>query len=130
MMIVGRDALSRSDGQAILTTARNIASTYKLVNAENGWNGFNVLHRSQGEINALELGIDFKPISSSAKVIFLLGCDNNILPSDIPKDAFVVYIVAITLFRDLMETKELNTQTSSFPQLLTLKDQAPTVLHL
>ena len=26
------------------------------------------------------------------KVIFLLGCDNYIVPSDIPKDAFVVYI--------------------------------------
>ena len=32
MMIIGRDALSRNDGHAILTTARNIASTYKLVN--------------------------------------------------------------------------------------------------
>jgi NADH dehydrogenase/NADH:ubiquinone oxidoreductase subunit G len=48
MMIVGRDVLSRSDSQAVLSTARNIATTYKFVNADNGWNGFNVLHRSQG----------------------------------------------------------------------------------
>ena len=47
-MIVGRDVLSRSDSQAVLSTARNIASAYKFVNAEDGWNGFNILHRSQG----------------------------------------------------------------------------------
>ena len=59
---------------------------------EKGWNGFNILHRSQGEINALELGIQFKPVTSKPKIIFLLGCDNNISPKDIPSDAFVVYI--------------------------------------
>jgi NADH-quinone oxidoreductase subunit G len=53
MLIVGRDALTRSDSHALLTTARNIATTYKFINPSNGWNGFNILHRSQGEINAL-----------------------------------------------------------------------------
>lgn len=43
-------------------------------------------------MNALELGINFKPTTSDYKVIFLLGCDNYIAPSDIPKDSFVVYI--------------------------------------
>jgi NADH dehydrogenase (ubiquinone) Fe-S protein 1 len=108
-MIVGRDALTRSDSQSILTTARNIATTYKFINAENGWNGFNVLHRSQGEINALELGLDFRPAPSAPKVIFLLGCDNYIAPEDIPKNSFVVYIVPINQFRDRMGIKEHNT---------------------
>jgi hypothetical protein len=58
--------------------------------------------------------LDFKATTSAPKVIFLLGCDNNITPEDIPKDSFVVYIVRINLFRDHMETKELNTLMSSF----------------
>lgn len=43
-------------------------------------------------MNALELGIKFVPSTNNHKVIFLLGCDNYINPTDIPKDAFVVYI--------------------------------------
>lgn len=92
MMIVGRDALTRPDSAAILQKAKTIANNLGFVNQEKGWNGFNVLHRSQGEINALELGIKFRPIEGKPKVLFLLGCDNYITPSDIPKDAFVVYI--------------------------------------
>ncbi len=41
----------------------------------------------------MELGIKFNSQKvENPKVIFLLGCDNNITPSDIPKNAFVVYI--------------------------------------
>ena len=43
-------------------------------------------------MNALELGLDFRPTQTPPKVIFLLGYDNNISPKDIPKDSFVVYI--------------------------------------
>jgi NADH-quinone oxidoreductase subunit G len=48
MIIVGRDALSRSDSQAILNSLKQIASNYGVINSQTGWNGFNVLHRSQG----------------------------------------------------------------------------------
>lgn len=48
MMIVGHDVLTRSDSHAILNNARTIASEYKFVNSEIGWNGYNILHRSQG----------------------------------------------------------------------------------
>lgn len=122
LMIVGRDALTRSDSQALLNTARTIADTYKFINPENGWNGFNVLHRSQGEINALELGVDFKPIASSPKVIFLLGCDNNITAADIPKDSFVVYIVKYALCRDLTVIKERNMRMLFYLPRPILKD--------
>lgn len=91
-MIVGRDALTRSDSLAILKSTKDIANNLGFVNPEDGWNGYNILHRSQGEINALELGIKFKPAESAPKIIFLSGCDNYITPSDIPKDSFVVYI--------------------------------------
>ena len=93
LMIVGHDVLTRSDSHAVLNSVRNIANSYKFINAEEGWNGFNILHRSIGHVNALELGLDFRPVQKAPKVIFLLGCDNNISPEDIPKDSFVVYIV-------------------------------------
>lgn len=70
-----------------------MANKLGFVNSETGWNGFNILHRSQGEVNALELGVKFTPSTNNHKVIFLLGCDNYISVNDIPKDAFVVYIV-------------------------------------
>jgi NADH-quinone oxidoreductase subunit G len=57
LLIIGHDALTRSDTPAILSTAKQVANAYKFINAESGWNGYNVLHRSQGEVNALELGI-------------------------------------------------------------------------
>ena len=93
MMIVGHDVLTRGDSHAVLNSTRQIANAYKFINAEEGWNGYNVLHRSIGHVNALELGLDFRPLQNKPKVIFLLGCDNNIAPEDIPQDAFVVYIV-------------------------------------
>jgi NADH dehydrogenase (ubiquinone) Fe-S protein 1 len=92
MIILGRDALSRPDSDAILQKTKNIANNFGVVSQEKGWNGFNILHRSQGEVNALELGIKFTPMTDNPKVIFLVGCDNYITPEDIPKDAFVVYI--------------------------------------
>jgi NADH dehydrogenase (ubiquinone) Fe-S protein 1 len=52
-MIVGYDALTRIDSESILKRTKSIANTYKFVNSENGWNGFNILHRNQGQINAL-----------------------------------------------------------------------------
>lgn len=52
MIIVGRDALTRRDSEAILKRTKKIANTLGFVNVESGWNGYNVLNRSQGEINA------------------------------------------------------------------------------
>lgn len=48
LMIVGRDALTRPDGASILQKARDVSRNLGFINQEKGWNGFNVLHRSQG----------------------------------------------------------------------------------
>ena len=122
MLIVGNDALTRVDSSAILSTTKQIANIYKFINSDNGWNGYNILHRNSGQINALELGIDFKPITHDPKIIFLLGCDNNISSSDIPKNSFVVYIVLVNLFRDPTETKGLNMLMLFYLPLLILKE--------
>lgn len=127
MLIVGNDVLTRSDSSAILNTTKQIANTFKFINSDNGWNGYNILHRNQGQVNALELGIDFRPITHDPKIIFLLGCDNNISSSDIPKNSFVVYIVHIFLSRDLTETKELNSLMLFCQPLLIPKELEPMV---
>jgi NADH dehydrogenase/NADH:ubiquinone oxidoreductase subunit G len=53
LLIVGHDVLTRVDSQGILGACKKIANDYKFINTENGWNGFNILHRNQGQINAL-----------------------------------------------------------------------------
>lgn len=50
------------------------------------------MHKEVGRINALELGISSTTASKNAKVVFILGADNNLRPQDIPEDAFVVYL--------------------------------------
>ena len=63
-----------------------------MVKPDLGWNGFNVLHRDVGRINALEVGITARRPTHAPKVVVLLGSDNNLDTSLIPKDAYVIYI--------------------------------------
>jgi NADH dehydrogenase/NADH:ubiquinone oxidoreductase subunit G len=92
MIILGKDVLTREDSPSILNRCQELAVKSKFINPEIGWNGFNVLNRHVGEINALELGLDLTVKAKNPKVLFLLGADNNISKEDIPKDCFVVYI--------------------------------------
>jgi NADH dehydrogenase (ubiquinone) Fe-S protein 1 len=63
-----------------------------LINEDDQWNGFNVLHNDVGRINALELGITSKNPADlpPAKVVYLLGAD-NFRQEEIPEDSFVIY---------------------------------------
>lgn len=60
-----------------------------------GWNVFNVLQRTAGQVGALDVG--YQPDVESAlalkpKVLFLLGADaNKVTRENIPSDCFVVY---------------------------------------
>ena len=92
MLILGKDVVTRKDSEAIIDKCKELAIKSKFINTEIGWNGFNILNRHAGEINALELGLDLTVKCHNPKVIFLLGSDNNISKEDIPKDSFVVYI--------------------------------------
>lgn len=95
MILMGSNVLERDDGQEIYDMLRKIAITTPVTSKASLWNGFNILHKYIGHINALELGISLtKPKNQKPqKLIFLMGVDNNIKPQDIPKDAFVVYMV-------------------------------------
>jgi NADH-quinone oxidoreductase subunit G len=98
-IIVGYDALTRKDGEAILCEAQNIAEKYNML--RDGWNGFNVLHRAASRVGGLDLNImpsrDGKDthgiISACAKgeieVLYLLGADE--IDCDALGNAFVIY---------------------------------------
>jgi hypothetical protein len=53
MIILGKDVLTRQDSSTILDRCQELAIKAKVINPEIGWNGFNVLNRHVGEINAL-----------------------------------------------------------------------------
>lgn len=99
MLILGQGALTRSDGEAVLHAARQVADKLGLVSAN--WNGFNVLHTAAARVGGLDLA--FVPASGGKAtsdilagaesgdidVVFLLSADE--IESDRLKDAFVIY---------------------------------------
>jgi NADH-quinone oxidoreductase subunit G len=99
MLVIGQGALARSDGAAVLNTARRIAEATGM-NADT-WNGFNVLHTAAARVGALDLGFvpgeqgrDVDGILSGAesgdiKVVFLMGADE--LDTRRLDKSFVVY---------------------------------------
>lgn len=91
MVIVSALTLERSDAPAVMNYINQLQDGSKLVNAEEDWNGFNVLHSDVGRINALELGITSQSATEvPSKVVYLLGAD-NFRHEEIPEDAFVIY---------------------------------------
>lgn len=97
MIIIGEDAVSRSDGQEILEICKAIAKKYMI---NDNWNGFNFLAKSTGLINGLNLGFKSdngiddilnKAEKGEIKLLFLHGVNHEI---DLHKlqNCFVVYI--------------------------------------
>ena len=100
VIIVGYDALKRSDGKAILAKASEIAEKYQV--AQNGWNGFNILHKAASRVGGLDLGfvpqkggLNKQKIEKACdrgdiEFLYLLGVDEEICPTK-TKKAFKVY---------------------------------------
>lgn len=91
-VVVGPGVLRREDREAVMKSVHELVVKAGVV--KEGWNGFNVIHESASRVAALDLG--FTPSVSArtagdAKVVLLLGADDY-QESEIPKDAFVVYI--------------------------------------
>ena len=94
MVLVGQGALTRADGEAVLSLAAKAAQALGAVSE--GWNGFGVIHTAAARVGALDLG--FVPgeggLDAAAMVqpgaldlLFLLGADET----EVPDGAFVVY---------------------------------------
>ncbi len=93
VVLVGIDALRSEEGESIYRTARGIAEAYGTV--------LNILHKTTGCINGLEVGFTPKgkgkntaeilkaAIKGDIKLLYLLGRD-DLLRADVG-DAFVVY---------------------------------------
>lgn len=91
MLILGRGALTRPDGAAILAAAWKVAAENNMLQAD--WHGFNLLHQFGGQVAALDLG--FVPpaggaaVSPATEALWLLGAEVD--PAAIPAGAFVIY---------------------------------------
>ncbi|MBR0672386.1 NADH-quinone oxidoreductase subunit NuoG [Neoroseomonas soli] len=96
MLILGRGALQRPDGAAVLAAAWKIAAETGMLKPD--WHGFNLLHHFGGQVGALELG--FVPgtngkglnamLTGGVDALWLLNAD-GFDPARIPAGTFVVY---------------------------------------
>jgi NADH-quinone oxidoreductase subunit G len=91
MLILGRGALIRPDGAAVLAAAWRVAAQNGMLRPD--WHGFNLLHLFGGQVAPLELGFvsppDLPP-PGPPRVLWLLGADGFDV-SRIPADTFVIY---------------------------------------
>jgi NADH-quinone oxidoreductase subunit G len=93
MIILGRGALQRADGAAVLAAAWQLAADVGALTPE--WHGFNLLHLFGGQVGALELGfVQGKPLTDmlagGVDALWLLNAD-GFEPSRIAADTFVIY---------------------------------------
>jgi len=96
MVILGRGALTREDGAAVLAAAWDLARAAGALRED--WHGFNMLHLFGGQVGALDLG--FVPgedgqdmaamLAGGVEALWLLGADGFDV-ARIPASTFVIY---------------------------------------
>ena len=106
MLVLGMGALARPDGAAILAAARRLAEETGMISdgdgeAQEPWNGFNVLHSAAARVAGLDMGFvpgtggkDIAGILADAqagtiKAVYLLAADE--LDVAALRDCFVIY---------------------------------------
>jgi NADH-quinone oxidoreductase subunit G len=93
MLILGRHALTRADGAAVLAAAWQAAANNNMLQAD--WHGFNLLHRFGGQHGALDVGFASgksmaQMLDRGVDVLWLLGADS--IPAErIPLGTFIIY---------------------------------------
>ncbi|TCH97008.1 NADH-quinone oxidoreductase subunit G [Roseococcus sp. SYP-B2431] len=96
MILLGRGALARDDGAAVLAAAWDLARASGALRED--WHGFNLLHLFGGQVGALDLGFVPGPggldmaamLSGGVEALWLLGAD-GFDAARIPAGTFVVY---------------------------------------
>ena len=101
MVIIGQTALAREDGSGMLALTAALARDFGMLRAEDGWNGFNILHNAAARVGGLDLGFvpqqgghDIAGMLDAAQggamdLLFLLGADEFDMSA--AGDAFIVY---------------------------------------
>ena len=101
IVIIGEGAIARSDGRSVLALAGRLANDFGMVRADDGWNGFNILHTAAGRVGAMDAGflpgeggLDTNGILEASEtgnmdVVYLLGADEI----DVSRlaNSFVIY---------------------------------------
>jgi NADH-quinone oxidoreductase subunit G len=96
MIIIGRGAVAREDGAAVLAAAWALANQIGALTPE--WHGFNMLHLFGGQVGALDAGFLPGPqgqdlagmLSGGVDALWLLGAD-GFEPAFISPGTFVIY---------------------------------------
>jgi len=95
VVIVGSEALQRSDGAAIMALVQQISNKAREGVENEEWKVLNVMHRVASQVAALDLGYRAgvsKVREAQPSVLWLLGADAGaITREDLPKDCFVIY---------------------------------------
>merc|ERR1711990_961394 len=93
MIILGSSVFDRADGAQVHAAVRNLCNS---LNCDDGWNPFNILHKSASTVGALDLGYKSGVESIKTlkpKVLILLGADEGVVgPDDIAEDGVVIYM--------------------------------------
>jgi NADH-quinone oxidoreductase subunit G len=85
MLILGRGALRRADGAAVLAAAWQVARQAGMLTPD--WHGFNLLHLFGGQAAPLDLGFVPQGAAETPAVMWLLGTADA---ADSPPGAFVI----------------------------------------
>ncbi|KAM0750943.1 NADH-quinone oxidoreductase [Meredithblackwellia eburnea MCA 4105] len=91
-IVIGSAVLDHADGKEVLKEVAKFVEKNAKTFVTDEWTGYNVLHRSASHTAAYDIG--FQPSAKAAKTtpkfVYLLNAD-DFSPSQIPRDAFVVY---------------------------------------
>lgn len=94
MIVLGSGVIENPDSERIFATVAKFALAHKDKFITDSWTGYSVLQRAASKTGAYEVGFaasaDPKVANTTPKVIYLLQAD-EIQPSDLPADAFVIY---------------------------------------
>ena len=90
LILLGSEALQHKDGEDIHKATVALAEKIGVINKDNDWNGFNVVHAHAATTAALDMGLVSDFDLKKSEVVYLLNADSKVVET-ISKDAFVIY---------------------------------------
>lgn len=99
-ILIGQNALYGKHGSDVHNITMAIADKYGIINSENNWNGYNMLHKAAGRVGAIDLGLYTKDLDvdtildrcQSGQIKMLISIGSDEINTEKIKDTFIVYI--------------------------------------